>query len=381
MNIILTVDPIHPPLTGIGRYTCELAAGLESSPRIKTVRFFRHGQWVDRFDDALKPGLSSSSFRTILSRSPIAVRAYGKIIPALSRRRLRGCGDSLFHSPNFILQPFPGPSIATFHDLSVYRFPEYHPEARVNYMKREIPKALEMADHFIAVSSFTAEEMRNCLDIPPEKISVVYNGVSPAYHPRPNRELVRVLTKYHVQPGEYLLSVATLEPRKNIATLIKVYEKLPDSIKKNYPLLLCGSRGWNNHGLLELIKQHAGSEWLRFPGYIPEQDLPHLFAGAAGFLYPTLYEGFGLPALEAMASGVPVMTAEQSAVSEITRDCALLINPRDPVAMGETIIRLIDDQKWREQAVRKGLAISSEMSWSNCVRKTIQVYSDVIEQR
>ena len=248
-------------------------------------------------------------------------------------------------------------------------------------MKREIPKALKMADHFIAVSSFTAGEMQNCLDISSEKISIVYNGVSPAYHPRPYRELVRPLARYQVQPGGYLLSVATLEPRKNIATLIKVYEKLPNSIKKSYPLLLCGCSGWNNRGLLEMIKQHAGSEWLRFPGYVPEHDLPHLFAGAAGFLYPTLYEGFGLPALEAMASGVPVMTTEQSAVSEITRDSALLINPRDPVAMGETIIRLIDDQKWRDRAVRKGLAISSEMSWSNCVRKTIQVYLDVIEQR
>ncbi|MBW1635679.1 MAG: glycosyltransferase, partial [Deltaproteobacteria bacterium] len=224
MNIIFAVDPVHPPLTGIGRYTYELAAGLKSSPGIKTLRFFRHGQWVDRFDDSLKPGLSSSSFRTILSRSPIAVWAYGKIVPTISRSRLRKYENSLFHSPNFILQPFPGPSIATFHDLSVYRFPEFHPEARINYMKREIPKALRRADHFIAVSSFTAEEMQNILDIPPEKISIVYNGVSPAYHPRPYQELVRPLAKYNVQPGKDLLSVATLEPRKNLSTLIKVYE-------------------------------------------------------------------------------------------------------------------------------------------------------------
>ena len=101
MNVILTVDPIHPPLTGIGRYTYELAAGLENSPRIKKLRFFRHGQWVDQFDDLLKPGLSTSSFRTILSRSPLAVWAYGKAVPSISRRRLRGCGDSLLSFPKF----------------------------------------------------------------------------------------------------------------------------------------------------------------------------------------------------------------------------------------------------------------------------------------
>lgn len=380
MNVILAVDPIFKPLTGIGRYTYELSAGLNKSPRIKNVRFFRHGHWVAHFCNLFQPDAPVSKVRSKLSRLRFAVWAYGRIMPVISRQRLAKFDDYLFHSPNFILPPFPGRSIATFHDLSIYRFPEFHPEARVRYMQREIPKSLKSADHFIAVSNFTAKEMQRYLGISASKISVVYNGVSHSYHPRSVHHLRPLLARYDLQPGRYLLCVATLEPRKNISTLFKAYERVPSIIKKNYPLVLCGCKGWHNDSLLKDIDCQVTAGWLKFPGYVPERDLPALFAGARGFLYPSLYEGFGLPALEAMASGVPVITSEQSAVSEITQGSALLVNPRDPVGMAESIVRLVEDGKWRRLAIGNGLSISAKMSWSRCIRKTLRVYSEVIQQ-
>ncbi len=380
MKVILAVDSIFPPLTGIGRYALELVMGLGNSSRISELRFFRHGQWVEKVNSLLQQSAPVSSIRTTFAGNSFAVWMYSKIVPAISKQRLGACENYLFHSPNFILQPFAGLSIATFHDLSIYRHPGFHPESRVNYMKREIPKTLKMADQFIAVSSFTAQEMQHYLGIPAHKISVVHNGVSPVYHPRTLSELCSPLAKYNLEAGRYLLCVATFEPRKNLSTLIKIYAKLPHSIRNNYPLVLCGCDGWKNDALLELIKMYAGSGWLKVTGYVSETDLPMLFAGAKGFLYPTLYEGFGLPALEAMASGTPVMTSENSAVSEITRDSALLINPHDSTSMGDAIIRLIEDQEWREQAIFKGLCRSAEMSWVACIRNTLDVYSSVIQQ-
>jgi len=380
MKVILAVDSIFPPLTGIGRYAFELATGVENSSQISELRFFRHGQWAGKVNSLLQQSAQVSSIRTTLASSRLAVWMYSKIMPAISRHRLATHESYLFHSPNFILQPFPGLSIATFHDLSIYRHPEFHPEARVNFMKREIPRTLKMADRFIAVSSFTAQEMQQYLGIPANKISVVHNGVSPVYHPRTLSELCRPLAKYNLDAGRYLLCVATQEPRKNLPTLLKIYAKLPNSIRNNYPLVLCGCDGWKNDALLELIDMYSGSGWLKVTGYVAETDLPMLFAGAKGFLFPTLYEGFGLPALEAMASGIPVMTSENSAVSEITKDSALLINPHDSTSMGDAIIRLVEDQEWREQAIIKGLRRSAEMSWAVCIRKTLEVYSSVIQQ-
>jgi glycosyltransferase involved in cell wall biosynthesis len=377
MKIILAVNAIKPPLTGIGRYTLELANRIPEMQGVESVRFFFEGRWINNIDILLNQSSTKFAIRQRLLRSPLAVSAYHRISPLVLRHRLKSFGDHLYHSPNFYLPPFAGPAIVTIHDLSIFRYPQFHPAERVAFMQREIQVALTRADFLITDSEFIRREIIDFFNWPEEKVQAVPLGVSEEYRPRGQEETVGVLQKFSLDFDGYILCVGTIEPRKNIDVSLAAYEALPKTQRSRYPLVLVGGFGWRSEATHRRIEQGQRQGWLRYLGYVSEIELPLLFSAARGFIYPSLYEGFGLPVLEAMASGLPVLISNRSSLPEVASGAALIAEAEDVRAMTESIRVLLEDDQWRREATKRSLEVAGRYSWEATARKTVEVYRAV----
>ena len=294
------------------------------------------------------------------------------------RYQVENFPDHLLHVPNFILPPCTNPTIATIHDLSHLHYPQFHPPERLIYLDRYFPRSLQQATRLITVSQFVRQELINILGVAKERIITVYNGVDPVFRPYAAGEVLSVLHRHALVPDGYLLAVATFEPRKNLGRLTDAYGRLPIALRKKFPLILVGAHGWLTTDLERKLAAFERLGQLRQLGYISESELPFLYAGAHAFAYPSLYEGFGLPVLEAMASGVPVLTSNCSSLPEVAGDAALLIDPEDVEGLTAGLERLLEDQAWRRQAVEKGLRQAKCFSWKRCVEETVAVYREAI---
>lgn len=389
MKIILAVDAIHPPLTGIGRYALELARGLRTHPDHPSLRYFAFGRWIEDPEAALAatnertppPASGLMRLRARLASQRWAIELYRRLTPRLYRRRLRPHRDHLFHSPNYFLPPFDGPSVATIHDLSIQREPRWHPAARVALMEAELPRTLDRALHLITVSESVRLEIMAYFGWPAERISAIPLGVDPVFHPRAPEALRPLLSGYGLESGAYVLCVATLEPRKNLERLLDAHAGLPAALRARFPLVLAGSPGWNSEALHARIRaaRHRGE--IRYLDYVPQCDLPALYAGCALFAFPSLYEGFGLPLLEAMASGVPTLSSTCSALSELGAGAALQVEALDTGALAEALHRGLEDEPWRRTSVRAGLSRARDFRWDACVERTLACYAQVLSQR
>jgi|AntAceMinimDraft_1070359.scaffolds.fasta_scaffold03905_5 alpha-1,3-rhamnosyl/mannosyltransferase len=377
MKIILAVNAIKPPLTGIGRYTWELANRVPSMQDVESVRFFFEGRWVSDVRALLDQSPAKLAVRQRLLRSPVAVAAYRLLSPLLLRQRLRAFPDHLYHGTNFYLPPCAGPAIATLHDLSIFLCPQFHPPERVAFMQREIQIALGRANYLITDSEFIRQEIIEFFGWPEDKVRAVPLGVDEAYRPRGVDETAGVLGRFGLAYGGYALCVATIEPRKNIEALLLAYEALPLALRNRYPLVLVGGYGWRSEAIHRRIDRGQQQGWLRYLGYVSEADLPLLFSSARGFVYPSLYEGFGLPVLEAMASGLPVLISNRSSLPEVASGAALIVEAEDIQAMTESIRVLLEDDAWRGEASRRSLEVASRYSWDTTARETVEVYRAV----
>jgi glycosyltransferase involved in cell wall biosynthesis len=385
MQIILGSDAIHRPLTGIGRYTLELARHLREMPEVERMDFFSMGRWQTWQDlqtcempVAPRDGPANASppktLRSVLAGNALAVQAYGTLTPALYAWRLRNRADALFHSPNYFLPPHPGPCVATIHDLSHVWHPQFHPQVRVDFMKRALPQTLKRADFLITDAESVRQEIIRHFGWPADKIAAVPLGVDPVYHPRSAVELTPVLDKWGLSVKGYTLYVGTVEPRKNLGVLLEAYEQLAPSLRNRWPLVIAGSRGWNSEQIHDRMAKAATQGWLFYLNYIPQAQLPFLYAGAKLFVYPSVYEGFGLPPLEAMASGVAVIASDIPSITEYAQGSAMLVNPGDVELLSKTINVVLQSDEMIIQLSTLGIVTSKKMSWANTAHKVLKIY-------
>jgi len=385
MRVIFNVDAITAPLTGIGRYALELARGLARHADVDALKLYSAYRWVDDPEHALGANRTIAAVRRHVPFKVVALEAYTRLRSSLFRLHTRALRDWVLHTPNYVLMPFDGISLTTVHDLSWLNHPETHPVERVRFLERHLPRSLEQAATVLTDSAFVAEEIAAKLGVARARLRVVPLGVDAAYHPRARADCAPALARHGLAGTDYLLVVATQEPRKNLARLARAYARLAPALRARHPLVVVGARGWLNAELERTLAPLERGGEVRRLGYVDEADLPQLYAAAHAFAFPSLYEGFGLPVLEALASGVPVLTSLGSSLSELVRtpggDVAIGVDALDEDALRDGLERVLGDDAWRARVVLRGLAHAQGFSWSRCVDETVAAYRDASARR
>jgi len=286
---------------------------------------------------------------------------------------------AVYHEPNYILKPYDGPTIVNCHDLSHLLFPEHHPAERVRYLDRNLEKSLRKATRIITLSDFVRQEVLNTFAFDPANVVTVPVGVDDRFRPQGVQGTQDIMARNGLEHGRYILSVATIEPRKNLHGLVRAFMRLPAHLRAAYPLVLCGASGWHESHMEQSLNALAREGSIRRLGYIHEADLPGLYAGAAAFAFPSFYEGFGLPPLEAMASGTPVLASATGSILEVVGDAGLLVDPHDDEALTEGLERILTDQALRDACIAAGLERARRFTWTSCVDRTIALYRELQE--
>jgi len=283
----------------------------------------------------------------------------------------------LFHSPDFIPPAFGAKRLViTVHDLNFIHFPQFLTAESLRYYAGQIEWAIGRADHILADSHQTRQDLLNLLKAPAEKVSTVHLAADERF--RPTADFGAILQKYALEPG-YILCVGTLEPRKNIPTLLQAFRTLLDRKAGVGQLVLVGKRGWLSEGIFEALDSLKLGDRVRILEDVSGLEaLNQLYNGAGVLATPSFYEGFGLPALEAMSCGTPVVVADRGSLPEIVGDAGLLIDPEDPMGLAAVLERTLNDEHLREDMIAKGYQQASKFSWRETAKQTWQVYQKVL---
>ena len=384
MKLLLNTESLKPPITGIGTYTFNLLQAFVRDDALDVECFsgsrFQSPQQALLAATAPAPinnNHSGGAVGRLLRNSMLAYRAREVLrngLLQLNAGRLRG---HIYHEPNFILKRHRGPCVATIHDLSFIRYPQHHPAKRVAWLSSQLPATLLRADALVTDSEYVRRELLEHYRVAPEKVRTIHLGAAPCYQPRTDEATRDVLQRHGLEHGRYLLFVGTLEPRKGVDTLLDAWQALPVEVQREYPLVLAGASGWKNVELHRQIERLAANNGLRHLNFVPAAELPLLYAGAALFAYPSRYEGFGLPVLEAMQSGVPVICTADTSMTEITGDSALLISAGDRDGLRELLLQVLSDEPLRRRLASEGLQRAQMFSWQRCAEQTLEVYQSL----
>lgn len=376
--------------TGIGHYTEQLLRGLRTQARGDQIDGFPTG-WVGRacrVSVRLLPSLGKvprgtgrmfavptiTGFRNQVRAA--GVRLLGRYFQTVCSRH----GYDLYHEPNFIPLPTDRPTVVTIHDLSVLRFPQWHPAERVAFYEKHFAAAVGRCAHFLTASDFVRQEVLRTLHVPPHRVTRVYNGVRPEFQPLAQPEVEGAVRRLGLRPG-YLLYVGTIEPRKNLLMLMRAYCRLPAALRDRRPLVLAGGWGWNAGEVAEYLQQTGRHCGVLHLGYVADRDLPALYNGARALVYPSHYEGFGLPPLEMMACGGAVLVSTAAALVETTGGRAHLIHPGDEAGWHDALARVAVDDDW-EAALRDGVTEAARrFTWERCAAATLRVYRSLQDRQ
>ena len=382
LRVGFNATPLLSPLTGIGNYIVHLGAALAASGDVDAYSFYGH-RW--RHEPPCVPARGPRGRKRQWMRDAIKPlvpfkrelrQAHQQLLFA---RGLRRHAIALYHEPNYIPIRYDVPVVTTIHDLSWLRYPETHPADRIRWLERAMPRALSQAAAVLVDSEFVRQEVLTTFGVDPARVHTAYLGVSPRFRSRGDAETRATLDALDLVHGEYVLAVGTIEPRKNIRHVLDAYALLPDAIRKRHPLVIAGAKGWRAADLESELRALVERGLIRFLGYVADDDLPLLYAGAAAFVFASIYEGFGLPPLEAMASGVPVLVAERASLPEVTGDAALKLDPARPDETALKLAALLDDRGIHDDFARRGLERAAGFTWEACAQATLRVYRSVID--
>lgn len=372
MKIAIDISQLVYEGTGVATYTYQLVKNLLKLD--KSDEYILFGLSLRKFDKlldfyaefkSLNTNLSSRFFHIPLKMAEL----FGNRLHMPNIESLIGEVD-IFHSSDWIQPKTSAKKVTTIHDLTVFKYPQVsHPyivatqKRRLNWVKRE-------CDMVLADSESTKREIIDILHMGSEKIETVYPGLSEKFTPASGEKIARVKQKYGLY-DEYILAVGTIEPRKNLKGVAAAFERflkhpLISSRKKPLELVIAGKFGWG--------EKLTANNYIKILGYVDGEDLPGLYSGAAMFLYPSFYEGFGFPVLEAMACGCPVITSDRGSLEEISADCALLADPDAPEDIAMKMTQLYVDRKLRADLVEKGKKNAQKYSWEKTAGKVIGIY-------
>ena len=380
LNVLIGADSLAGHRSGVGRMTLEIARAARLSRSIEyTGLLLAHGLESSEIVDDLKDPISHPRHRPLV---PVPWKvAIGRVpgVQVLRRAKTGGLnrqakrlarelgGNLVYHEPNMIARPISLPTVVTINDLSWHHHPQWHPNDRLRWIAQNLPSTLRRAKHFVAISQFTKDAAVAELGLSPDRIDVVPLAPAEEFQPVSAGDAAEAMQRFGLADRGYVLSISTLEPRKNFDRLLAAHLRLPQAVRTRAPLVIAGGKGWGD----VLARPEADAAMrdgtVRLLGHISDGDLVALTARAAVFAYVSLYEGFGLPVVEAMAAGSPVLASNTTAVGELAEGAALLVDPMDEAAISDGLRRLIEDRGYAEELRQAGLARAAEYTWQRTI--------------
>jgi len=374
VRIAIDATSIPPRPAGAGVYALELTRAMMRRDRRDGYAVFTRGDWFD----AEAAGRRNWRIERVDANSRRGRLAWEQMrLPG----RLRALGIDVLHSTHHTLplRPIRPRRVVTIHDLTFFRIPERYPLARRLYMQSSTRAAAKVADAIIVPSRAVRDDVIAALGVPQSKLHVVYEAASPPFAPIAQEDAAAVVARYGLTPP-FVLSVGSLEPGKNRTRLIRAMRALRDE-GVEVTLAIVGQRGWRYTRDFRLIEELGMTDRIRYLGYVEQSDLAALYSAARAFTFPSLYEGFGLPVLEAMACGTPVLTSRVSATAEVAGDAALLVDPLSVEEIGGALRRLLSDADLCAELRQRGIERAHDFSWARAADETHAAYERVANQR
>lgn len=358
----------HQP-AGISRYTWHLLHALAQLDQDDEFVIFQHRKHRDQL-------IEQANFRRATLFAPVHTRLEQVMLPV----ELKRFPLDLIHATDFIPPLHSNiPAVITVHDLAFLHWPHFLTKDSARYYG-QIDRAVHHSKHIIVPSESTKHDLVGQLGAPDAKVSVIYEAADPRFQPLPIAETRRAMaTKFKI-PESYIFFVSTIEPRKNVNGLLQAFRILVDRYDiGDTGLVLAGSKGWLYEETMEIVTKLNLTDRTFFLGRVRDDDLQKLYVGARCHVHPALYEGFGLPPLEAMACGTPTIVSNVGSLPEVVNDAALLVNPRDHEEIAVAMSRLLLDQDLHAELTQKGLQQANCFSWDRAARKTLEVYHTVVQ--
>jgi glycosyltransferase involved in cell wall biosynthesis len=366
---------------GLGRYAESLARALVGRERgapgsaggLPYALFYNREQGIAPLSGleqlpASTVALGYKPWRMLVWLGQLAHVGFDRVLPQ----------GTLFHATEHLLLPLRSiPTVLTVHDLIFKHLPEHHKLLNRVYLNLTLPLYCRRATHIIAISECTRRDVMAAYHLPPEKVTVIHEAADPRFRAQTPERVAAARERYGL-PERYILFVGTIEPRKNLTRLLHAFEALREDDLCD-ALVIVGQRGWLYGDFFAELERSPAREAVLLPGYVPDEALPAVYAGARALAFPSLYEGFGLPALEAMACGTPVACSGTSSLPEVAGDAALYFDPTSQGSIVQTLRQLLRDPDLRGELVRRGLERATQFSWDRVATETEAVYDAVME--
>ena len=374
MKIVINTRPLLSPLTGVSNYTFQVASQLSMLDKDNVYSYFYGSHFSKKLKFHNKEDMFPYLIKKFLRKFPPlapSARWIGNLTGLMTSNKFK-----LYFEPNFIpVSMRTNKRVVTIHDFSWKIHSEWHPKERVRYLERNFWRKIDSVDSIIVVSDFIKTQAIEEFALPSEKIHVIHNGFDPDVFKEYNPEQLKAIREKFNLPQNFVLFVGSIEPRKNLKNLICAYLQLNKNIRQKHKLVLVGFKGWNNKDIMQLLDN--SKEDVEYLGYVSNEELGKLYNLATVFAYPSFYEGFGLPPLEAMASGCPVVTSNAASLPEVCGDAAYYIDPYDIDSISQGIHRVITDKELRNLMVQKGLAKAAEFSWTKSAQQHLKLFTEV----
>lgn len=356
MRIGIEATPYYRNVAGSGIFVRNIVRSLQRAKREEVSFILFSSKRENDIAMEQKKNLPARFLKGMLDILRMQV-----LLPLESKKQ----GIHVLFCPAYLSPLFPTcPVVVAMHDMSFRRYPWTLDRLYLFYLQILLPLSARKAKLLVTISEFSKREMTQCLKIPPEKIRVVPLACGEHFLVVEEEGQISAFRKKHNLLRPFILFVGTLEPRKNILRLLEAFRILKEEDRAfDYQLVLCGPKGWSYRDIFRKVRKFRLEKEIIYLGYLPDEELPLLYNAARGLIYPSLYEGFGLPVFEAMACGCPVVTSNTSALPETAGDAALLVDPEDTRAIARAIIRITGDEKLRYEMIQKGLERVRAFSW------------------